>query len=243
MENSNDIGKMASTHTASHEKSIHQNLSSLPDELLMKIVGKLPHSDLHAMMIVNKKFNNLASDPSLWKKYPIPSMEIVHRHGYHTLLKVLEFPKFCKLERLDLVLIPPYRVNTNDENSLEVEPDQEFLKIMEMASTLPLKSLDLSLNDLLNTLENTPDQVFLANIVLNIQHVEFNNTFLMGQRASFQILNNILDGVSVTSVLRSVNLRNCDLDQLSVSSIVKLNCFSELSMEGAFLRPGKGPLD
>ena len=107
MENSNDIEKIASTHAASHEKSIHQNLSSLPDELLMKIVGLLPHSDLSVMLIVNKKFNNLVNDPSLWKKYPVPSIEIVERYGYHTLLKVLEFPKFSKLERLDLSYIPP----------------------------------------------------------------------------------------------------------------------------------------
>ena len=105
-----------------------------------------------------------------------------------------------------------------------------------MVSTLPLKTLDLSLNDLLNTLENTLDQVFLANIVLNIQHVEFIATFLTHQLASFQILDKILDGVSLTSVLRSINLACCDLDHLSVSSIVKLNRFSELSMEGAFLR-------
>ena len=90
MENTNDIERIALTHTAPHENSIQQNLCSLPDELLMKIVGLLPHSDLSVMLIVNKKFNNLVNDPSLWKKYPVPSIEIVERYGYHT-LKFLNF--------------------------------------------------------------------------------------------------------------------------------------------------------
>ena len=90
MENTNDIERIALTDTAPHENSIHQILSSLPDELLMKIVGLLPHSDLSVMLIVNKKFNNLVNDPSLWKKYPVPSIEIVERYGYHT-LKFLNF--------------------------------------------------------------------------------------------------------------------------------------------------------
>ena len=106
------------------------------------------------------------------------------------------------------------------------------MKIMEVAGTLPLKSLDLSFNYLTNTL----DQDFLVNIVLNIKHVEFIATFNTCQRTSLQILNKILDGVSLTSVLRSINLAGCDLDRLSISRIVKLNSLSELSMEGAFLR-------
>ena len=79
-----------------------KELSFLPDELLMEIIGFLPHSDLSAMMIVDKKFNNLTSDPALWKRYPIPARTIVQLHGLDILLKVLESPKFSKLEVLDL---------------------------------------------------------------------------------------------------------------------------------------------
>ena len=109
-----------------------------------------------------------------------------------------------------------------------------------MISTLPLKSLDLSYNDFhlgFNNLESRPHQNFLAKMILNIQHVELNASFRnMLQPASFQIVNKILDGVSGTSVLRSIDLGNCALDHLPISSIVKLNYLSEVSLEGAFMR-------
>merc|ERR1719233_1701909 len=48
-------------------------------------------------MIVDKKFNNLTSDPALWKRYPIHAMRIVQLHGIDILLKVLELKKFNNL--------------------------------------------------------------------------------------------------------------------------------------------------
>ena len=237
MENCND-----SKRNASHEKCNHKTLSSLPDELLMKIIGLLPFSDLSAMMIVNKKFNKLSSDHSLWKRYSIPAMEIAQLHGLDILLKVLELPKFSKLEALDLNRILPIRFRNNCNMrkyyKFNEEVEQSFFKIMEMANTLPLKSLDLSYNDL-DLSYNTHDQNSLAKMIVNIQHVELYATFrgrLELQRASYQILDKILDRVSVTSVLRSINLGGCELYHLSVSKIVKLNRLSEVSMEGAFMR-------
>ena len=231
-----------SNMNASLEKCNHKTLSSLPDELLMKIVGLLPPSDLSAMMLVDKKFNNLSSDPSLWKRYSIPAMEIAQMHGLDILLKVLKLHKFSKVEVLDLNRILPiaFKKNYKIYYKYNNEVEQNFLKIMEMANTLPLKSLDLSYNDLdlsYNTLPGSHYQEFLAKMVLNIQHVEFFATFRSKlQRASFQIPDKILDGVSATSVLRSINLGGCELDNLSVSRIVKLNCLSEVSMEGASMR-------
>ena len=231
-----------SNMNASLEKCNHKTLSSLPDELLMKIVGLLPPSDLSAMMLVDKKFNNLSSDPSLWKRYSIPAMEIAQMHGLDILLKVLKLHKFSKVEVLDLNRVLPiaFKKNYKIYYKYNNEVEQKFLKIMEMANTLPLKSLDLSYNDLdlsYNTLPGSHYQEFLAKMVLNIQHVEFFATFRSKlQRASFQIPDKILDGVSATSVLRSINLGGCELDNLSVSRIVKLNCLSEVSMEGASMR-------
>ena len=231
----NDIERIAK-HTASHEKAIQQNLCSLPDELLMKIIGLLSHSDLSAMMIVNKKFNNLASDPSLWKQYPIPAVEIAQLYGLHIVLEVLKFPKFSKLEVLDLTEILSIDLKKNSKNYNKVDLEQKFLKILETASTLPLKSLNLSFNMNIshNTLKSNPDQDLLSKVALNIQHVGLICTG-KPQRASFQTLYKILDGVSVTSVLRSIDIGGCDLYHLPLSKIVKLNCLSEIYIEGAIM--------
>jgi len=109
--------------------------------------------------------------------------------------------------------------------------------IMKMAGTLPLKRLDLSYNSLdlgYNTIGCHSYQDFLAEMVLNIQHVEFNWSFT--EDTSAQLLDKILDRVSETSVLRSISLQICNLDHLSASSVVKLNCLSEVSLGGAFMR-------
>merc|ERR1719233_830338 len=83
------------------------------------------------------------------------------------------------------------------------------------------------------------DLKFLSKMVLNIPHVELNASTLtlskMGVFAGFHLLEDILDGVSRTSVLRAINLGNCHIDHLSVSRIVKLNCLSEVSMESAYM--------
>jgi len=224
-----------------------KNLSSLPDELLMKIVGFLPHSDLSAMMIVDKKFNNLTSDPALWKRYPIPAMKIVRQlHGLDILLKVLKLPKFSKLEVLDLnsILLGVLR-NKNNWRFRKEELQQKFMAILKIASTLPLKRLDLSYNSLdlsYNTIGCLSYDDFLAKMVLNIQHVELNATdptFMCRKklnRTSIQLLDKILERVSETSVLKSISLQNCALDHLSVSAVVKLNCLTEVSLEGAHMR-------
>ena len=207
MDNYND-----SNRNASNDECNYKTLSSLPDELLMKILGLLPFSDLSVMMIVNKKFNRLSSDPTLWKRFSIPAMEIAQLYGLDILLKVLELPKFSKVEVLDLNRILPIAFKKNYKifcyYNFNEGVEQKLFKILKMANTLPLKNLDLSYNDL-DLSFNTPQegshyQDFLAEMVLNIQHVEFYATFRANlQKASFQIPDKILDGVSVTSVLRS----------------------------------------
>merc|ERR1719369_1025325 len=103
-------------------------------------------------MIVDKKFNHLASDPALWKRYPIPAMYIALIRGLDILLKVLESPKFSKLEVLDLnsTGISPREVHRNrSSGSFHMkELQQKFMAIMKIAGTLPLKRLDFSYNSL-----------------------------------------------------------------------------------------------
>merc|ERR1719431_897328 len=188
------------------------------------------------MIIVDKKFNCLASDPVLWKKYPIPAMQIAFQYGLDILLEVLKLPKFSKLEILDLSRILPSELKDNLITSDQKDLEQKFLRILEMASTLPLKSLDLSYNDLnlsYNSMYKPMDQEFLSKMVLNIQHVQFNATFC--QFGGQLLLGKILDKVSERSVLRSIDLRSCRLKPLSIARIVKLNCLTEVSMESALM--------
>merc|ERR1719233_1493100 len=131
-------------------------------------------------MIVDKKFNNLSSDPALWKRYPIHAMRIVQLHGIDILLKVLELPKFSKLEVLDLSeILQGVLRNKNDLKFRKEELQQKIMAILKMASTLPLKRLDLSYNSLdlsYKTIGCLSYEDFLAKMVLNIKHVEFNST-------------------------------------------------------------------
>jgi len=221
---------------AARENLNQKKLSSLPNELLMKIIGLLPHSDLSAMMIVDKNFNNLSSNPALWKRYHIPAMTIALIYGLDVLLKVLESPRFSKLEILDLtgtcILPSGVRKNKSSRNFRRKEFQQKYMAILRMASTLPLKRLDFSHNSL-DIIGDHFYQDFLVRMVINIQHVEFNSD---DDDTSDKLLDKILDRVSETSVLRSLSLQYCALDQLSVSSIVKLNCLSEVSLGGAYMR-------
>merc|ERR1719233_2256994 len=193
-------------------------------------------------MIIDKKFNNLSSDPALWKRYPIHAMRIVQLHGLDILLKVLELPKFSKLEVLDLseILLGVLR-NKNDLKVRREELQQKIMAILKMASNLPLKRLDLSYNSLdlsYKTVGCLSYEDFLAKMVLSIKHVGFNVTepFMFRNKLNYQLLDKILNRVSDTSVLRSISLRNCALDHLSVSAVVKLNCLTEVSLEGAYMR-------
>jgi len=237
--------KNAAIVIASHENFNQKKLSSLPDELLMNIIGFLPHSDLSAMMIIDKKFNNLTSDPALWKRYRIPAMTIVQLHGLDVLLKILELPKFSKLEVLDLSRILPGVLKNKNycKKFRKEELQRKFMSILKMASTLPLKRLDLSYNSLdlsYNTIGCLSYEDFLTKMVLNIEHVGFNATDsifrIVSRCTSVKLLDKILNKVSETSILRSISLRNCALYHLSVSAIVKLNCLNEVSLEGAYMR-------
>ena len=82
MENFDGVEK----NTTEHDKFDQKKFSSLPDKLLMKIVGLPPQNDLDAMMMADKKFNCLTSDPVLWKKYPIHAKHVAHQYGFDILL-------------------------------------------------------------------------------------------------------------------------------------------------------------
>merc|ERR1719233_991047 len=127
-------------------------------------------------MMVDKKFNNLTSDPALWKRYHIPAIVIaLFGGGLDILLKVLESPKFSKLEVLDLNstgISPGVVLRNESSGNLYIKEQQKFMAIMKRAGTLPLKRLDLSYNSLdlgYNTIGCHSYQDFLVKMVLNIQ--------------------------------------------------------------------------
>ena len=77
------------------------NLSSLPNELVLRILKFLPFSNLDIIILVNKRFNDLGSDPILWKRFPIQAMDIAQVLGLDILLNVIRLPRFRKLATLD----------------------------------------------------------------------------------------------------------------------------------------------
>ena len=206
------------------------NLSCLPTELLLRILGNLPHSDLNSIILVNKKFSGLASDPVLWKKFPVPAMEIAQGLGLDILLRVIKLPRFSKLQVLDLNRV--YSGFSRKGSDVQSNQDvlQQFVEILGVAASLPLAWLDLSYNNL--SALSTPDVLAMTKLVLNIQHVEMFAT-LRGEDSAF--ICNILENVSETSVLRSINLGACNLDTLPISLVTKLNCMASVTLEGSFM--------
>ena len=179
-------------------------LSTLPQEVLLRILKLLSHSDLSNLMLVNKKFNNLASDPALWRQYHIPVKEISELSGLDVLGRVLQLSRFSKLQYLDLHEVRDAVMRKKgfyffgqDSAIINSAISQQFQDILITASTLPLKRLDLSRY---NNLAAIPAPDILSKLVLGIEHVELADSWL-----GPQILSDILEGISDTSVLRNVD--------------------------------------
>ena len=209
-------------------------LSTLPQEVLLRILKFLSHSDLSNLMLVNKKFNNLASDPALWRQYHIPVKEISELPGLDVLGRVLQLSRFSKLQYLDLHEVRDAVMRKKcfyfvgqDSAIINSAISQQFQDILITASTLPLKRLDLSCY---NNLAAIPAPDILSKLVLGIEHVELADSWL-----GPQILSDILEGISDTSVLRNVDFRYCEFDSLPVHLIPKLNCLTNVSLEGSIM--------
>ena len=209
-------------------------LSTLPQEVLLRILKLLSHSDLSNLMLVNKKFNNLASDPALWRQYHIPVKEISELSGLDVLGRVLQLSRFSKLQYLDLHEVRDAVMRKKgfyffgqDSAIINSAISQQFQDILITASTLPLKRLDLSRY---NNLAAIPAPDILSKLVLGIEHVELADSWL-----GPQILSDILEGISDTSVLRNVDFRYCEFDSLPVHLIPKLNCLTNVSLEGSIM--------
>ena len=209
-------------------------LSTLPQEVLLRILKLLSHSDLSNLMLVNKKFNNLASDPALWRQYHIPVKEISELSGLDVLGRVLQLSRFSKLQYLDLHEVRDAVMRKKcfyfvgqDSAIINSAISQQFQDILITASTLPLKRLDLSCY---NNLAAIPAPDILSKLVLGIEHVELADSWL-----GPQILSDILEGISDTSVLRNVDFRYCEFDSLPVHLIPKLNCLTNVSLEGSIM--------
>ena len=56
-------------------------LTSLPDELLVNILGFLTYKDLNAMSLVATRIRNVVRYPELWSTYLIPCVGITKKFG------------------------------------------------------------------------------------------------------------------------------------------------------------------
>ena len=86
------------------------NLSSLPNELLLRILKFLPFSNLNIIILLIKRFNDLGSDPILWKRFPIQAMDIAQVLGLDILLNVIRLPRFRKLATLEILNWPEHKL-------------------------------------------------------------------------------------------------------------------------------------
>jgi len=203
--------------TQGHVSSLFKpSLSVFPSELVLKIFGFLPHSDLNSCIKVCMKFRDIGTDPLLWSKFYIPAMEISQEEGLDRLLVVLKLPRFRKLQKLDLNRV--YSTNLSEKFR------NKFIEILSIAAKLPLSWLDLSYNHL--TYLAAPQ--FLANLVLNIPHV-----VLFATKAKLTFYSTLLDNLSEGSALNNLSLGGLFyLDTLPINLVSKLNCVTSLALEG-----------
>ena len=73
-----------------YDNSPEPNLSFLPNELLLRIIKFLPFSNLNIVILLKKRFNDLGSDPILWKRFPIQAMDIARTPAFIKTLKLYE---------------------------------------------------------------------------------------------------------------------------------------------------------
>jgi F-box-like len=52
----------------SSSPTTREGFDKLSDELLLKILSYVPHDEYLNIMLVNRRFNRLSTDSSLWKK-------------------------------------------------------------------------------------------------------------------------------------------------------------------------------
>ena len=59
---------------------------------------------------MNKRFNDLGSDPILWKRFPIQAMDIAQVLGLDILSNVIRLPRFRKLATLEILNWPEHKL-------------------------------------------------------------------------------------------------------------------------------------
>eukprot|EP00092_Neocalanus_flemingeri_P010860 GFUD01011696.1.p1 GENE.GFUD01011696.1~~GFUD01011696.1.p1 ORF type:complete len:510 (+),score=140.60 GFUD01011696.1:56-1531(+) len=211
------------------------NLTDFPSEVLQRIFSFLPYSDLFTSTLVCRMFRDNASVPVLWKRFPIPAMEISQDDGLDRLLSVLELPRFRKIQHLDLnrVFMAIKKKGGKNRPVLAVQPPDDqskFLEVLEIASKLPLTWLNLSYNDLPSVFVSSPQ--FLSRLILKIPHVDL---FATCRGASSDFIGHFLNNYTEASALHTLNLGGCDLDALPTNLVTKLNYLTNVALEGAFM--------
>eukprot|EP00092_Neocalanus_flemingeri_P008928 GFUD01009605.1.p1 GENE.GFUD01009605.1~~GFUD01009605.1.p1 ORF type:complete len:508 (+),score=134.60 GFUD01009605.1:95-1525(+) len=211
------------------------NLTNFPSEVLQRIFSFLPYSDLFTSTLVCRMFRDNASVPVLWKRFPIPAMEISQDDGLDRLLSVLQLPRFRKIQHLDLnrVFMAIKKKGGKNRPVLAVQPPDDqskFLEVLEIASKLPLTWLNLSYNDLPSVFVSSPQ--FLSRLILKIPHVDL---FATCRGASSDFIGHFLNSYTEASALHTLNLGGCDLDALPTNLVTKLNYLTNVALEGAFM--------
>ena len=125
-------------------------LTTLPDELLVKIFGFLTHKDLNMMSLVATRIRNVVRYPELWSTYLIPCIGITKKFGLEVLSTVLKLPQFKKLEVLDLngVLSSVRKKKGIAPFETDAQSSKQFMEVLSIAMNFPLRCLDLSNNNL-----------------------------------------------------------------------------------------------
>ena len=159
-----------------------QDLPELPEEIWILILGNLDVKSLISISMTNRKFHQLAFDPSLWKQtqWTVAPVDLLnHQESYAGL--------FSRLEKLELLKIEGHSSGSKSEKSR-----------LEFLSAVPnLKKLEVNMVGRSNGLEVHPDLPLIVSL-FNLTSIDFGHS---------QINDKVIEAIRSPNLRKFISLR------------------------------------
>jgi len=133
-------------------------IQGLPNEILLEIFKNLTHTDLLKVSQVSKRFNESATDSSLWKRFDMNKRSLDEK------IQLLNLPRFQKLKSLTLTTTTCYCNCGNAENLGKKENE-----ILELLMGIDLEEIKLKRFNF-----ESIDKELLADVICKTKNVKLN---------------------------------------------------------------------
>ena len=178
-------------------------LTTLPNEIIIKILQYLPFSDLCSLSLVSKTVHSLATDPLLWSNYKL------HYQTPGHLINILTLHRFYKLKLLHLS-----NSELGDCNSVSdiYFSKQEIETVLDILTDVDLSDLRLSWINIKDI-----DKHKISEVVTNTEMVSIEAETVIDREAIEEILKKIPEGKLNCFQTNQVNFDQIDPELLSAS--------------------------